>query len=210
MNLIGTIRPNKSKKLIKILDYGTTEVLLIPSAYFFPIDTVSILDQKGNIIINDGKYSNGDLLIEVSEPKTNKATIESVDIVINKIKHKIKYSEIEKIKIISNYSTDELMALRVFDIDDVNQTYTLKFGNFELNELVTVPKGYILNQTEDTKTIIKMGPNGAIEVNGPVNMLGELKIFGSDPNGSGSLFINADGKSVRIHDLVSKCNKFFA
>ena len=96
------------------------------------------------------------------------------------------------------------MALRVFDIDDVNQTYTLKFGNFELNELVTVPKGYILNQTEDTKTIIKMGPNGAIEVNGPVNMLGELKIFGSDPNDSGSLFINADGKSVRIHDLSLK------
>ena len=67
------------------------------------------MDQKGNIIINDGKYSNGDLLIEVSEPKTNKAP-SSVDIVINKIKHKIKYSEIEKIKIISNYSTDELMA----------------------------------------------------------------------------------------------------
>ena len=186
------------KLLAKVLIKRNQHKLIIPNAHLIGIRDVEILNEgaKRNFSITE---SDADLILELGDLAAEDVGKLSVKLTFRDQIYQVQLDEIRKILIPSDAS--ETITSKLFNINHKDKIVSVNEGEYVIDKVVELPRGYSVTQDENIDTVIFAKDKAGLVFHGGVDFRGMLKITGTE-GGAGWILLNAEGNDVNIRNIA--------
>lgn len=185
------------KLLMKVLVKRDQRKLIIPNAKVIGIKDVDVFRET---VKQDTRVSefNHDMVVELGT-----IPLEALDTLHVKLSyrgetHVIFLNDVRTITLPVDIAKP--LSPMFLHIDHQRKIVSMKEGEYVLDNVVELPRGYSLTQDEGKNTVILARGKAGLVVNGGVDLRGSLQLNGT-VDGAGWMLINAEGSPVNVNSI---------